>query len=255
MHLERHVALVAMMMGVGATACGGSVNVSSASSGGGDSGGAGGGGGATSTSSTGGGTTASTGGGTTSGSGGGLPMTFCQEACVKMADGGCFQTADCTAYCDSHAPEWTPEIGAAFATCAAENPLCFESVEGCILGELHPTGTNMTVRLDGSGLDAYDGKLLSVWHDPGAGPTFGGEVVLSGGQFKFEWSEAVYGSDTGGPLLLLYIDMDGDGTCKPAADITASLNTAWNGDYLDPVFSATVVPPLNDPDFVCDFLP
>jgi hypothetical protein len=174
---------------------------------------------------------------------------------VTTTDAGCFPTADCTAYCDAHAPGWTPDIGAAFAKCAAENPLCYESVEGCILGELHPAGSKVTVRLDGSGLDAYDGKVLTVWNDPGTGVPFGGEVVLAGGQFMFEWVEPVAVSDTGGALLLLYIDMDGDKACTAAADITASIFTAWNGDYLAPVFSATLAPPLSDADFVCDFPP
>lgn len=250
MRLDKLVTLAVILVSGGVQACGGSVEVGSsagASSGaGGDSGGGGGG---SSTSSTGGGSTSS------SSSGGGVPQGFCADACVKTADGTCFSTTDCTAYCDSHAPDWTPGIGAAFATCAAENPLCFESVEGCLLGELHPAGSKVTVRLDGSGLDAYDGKLLKVWNDPGTGVPFGGEVVLAGGQFSFEWVEPVPASDSGGALLLLYIDMDADKACNPAVDITASLVTAWNGDYLAPVFSATLTPPLSDPDFVCDFVP
>jgi hypothetical protein len=49
--------------------------------------------------------------------------------------------------------------------------------------------------------------------------------------------------------------MDGNGICNAAVDITAPVSPQWNGDYLNPVFSATLTPPLADPDFVCSFPP
>lgn len=244
MRLEKLVALGVMWISAGIPACGGSVDASTeGGSGGGSSGGAAvaetGGGGA---------------GGGTSG-GGGLPQGFCAEACASAADGSCFPAADCTAHCDANAPGWSPEIGAAFATCAKDHPLCFESVEGCILSELHPPGTKHTVRVEGAGFDEHDGKLLKIWHDPDSAAPFQGEVVLAGGQLSFEWEAPIFVTDVGGPLLLLYIDIDGDQECVAAADITGSVNPEWNGDLLDPVYTAVLAPPLADADFVCDFTP
>jgi hypothetical protein len=154
-----------------------------------------------------------------------------------------------------HAAAWSPEVGAAFAKCAAENPLCYETLEGCILFNLHPPGSKHTVRVSGTGFDAHDGKVLTIWHDPGTSVSFGGEVVLAGGQFSFEWEEPVFATDTGGPLLLLYIDVDGDQKCDAASDLTESVSPEWNGDLLDPVYAAVPAPPLADSAFVCDYPP
>ena len=251
----RILALLTLSIGTFLSACGGNVNVGE---GGGGAGGdpttttpTGGAGGTTSSTTTGsaGSTTSST---TTTGT---IPPGFCDAACTTFAEGSCFNTAICTDYCDQHAQGWVPSIADAFAKCAAENPLCFESVEGCILGEMYPPDASHKVILSGSGFGAYDGKILRAWHDPEAGAPFGDEVPLAGGQFAFEWIVPFPASDAGGPLLLLYIDVDGDGLCKPAVDITHSAFTEWNGDYLSPVFSATLTPPLGDADFVCSFTP
>lgn len=249
------VALQALLL-VTLAGCGGSVSTTA------DEGAGGAGGGPSSSVSGGGGaggdpasTAATTATSSTTGSGGGLPDGFCAEACQATSADGCFPTDACVAYCDTSASAWGPEIGAAFAACASENPLCFETVEGCILGELHPTGSLHTVRLVGSGFDAYDGQTVIVWNDPGVANPFGGEAVIADGAFAFEWLEPVPVSETGAALLLLYIDLDGDQSCKPAADITGSLFTEWNGDYLAPVFTAFATSPLSDADFVCDFTP
>lgn len=236
------------LLGLGGMACGGTVDVNDTGSGG-----EGGVGGATVTTGTAGG--GGDGAGGAGGAGGGLPEGFCAEACAVTAGGGCFSQEACKEYCLAESSDWPAEVGGAFAKCAEENPLCFESVEGCILSELHPPGSKNIARLKGTGLDAYDGKVLRVWHDPDTGVPFGDEVVITGGAFAFEWNEPFSAWDSGGPLLLLYIDMDGDGACEPAADLTGTVSPSWNGDYLGPVYEATLSPPLNDPDFVCDFTP
>lgn len=232
--------MAALLAGV--PGCGGSVLVEEAGGGGPDVGGWAGSGSA-----------ASSGG--SSSTAGVLPEGFCQDACAATADGSCFSPRDCGAYCEANASEWSAEIGAAFASCAAENPLCFETVEGCLLHELHPVGSLHTVRVEGSGFDAYDGKVLRAWHDPGAAPSFAGEVRISGGAFSFEWEEAIVPSDTAGTLLLFFVDVDGDDACTASADVTAAEYPAWNGDLVDPVFELVLAAPLGDPDFVCDYEP
>lgn len=247
------------ILGLGGMACGGTVDVNDTGGGGeGGSGGEGGDGGATVTTGTTGGGGDGAGGGAAGGAGGAggtLPEGFCPEACAVTSQDGCFPTSACEEYCLAEGSDWTAEVGAAFAKCAAENPLCFETVEGCILSELHPPGSKNIARLKGTGFDAHDGKVFRVWHDPDTGVQFGGEVVITGGELAFEWNEPFAVWDGGGPLLLLYIDMDGDGACEAAADLTGTASPSWNGDYLEPVYEATVSPPLNDPDFVCDFTP
>ncbi|MBK8256744.1 MAG: hypothetical protein IPK82_29240 [Polyangiaceae bacterium] len=252
MLMYKSLAVLVGLVGMSTLACGGLVNVNDTggNGGGGESGSGGSGGNGGNGGSANGG--ASQGGAAT---GGGLPQGFCNDACAVTSQGGCLSTPDCELYCDAASTGWTAAEGEAFATCVAENPLCFESVEGCMLTQLHPPGSDNTARLKGTGFQEYNGKVLRVWHDPGTGVMFGGEQVISGGEFAFEWSEPFSVWDSGGPLLLLYIDMDNNGACYAGADITGTVNPVWNGDYLNPVYEATLMPPLNDPDFVCDFTP
>jgi hypothetical protein len=227
----------------GLAACGGKVSVAGAGAdalGGGGAGGQTGGGG---------------GGAESAGGGGALPIPFCSEACAVTSEDGCFATSDCMTTCEAGSPDWTAEVREAFVGCAAENPLCFESIEGCLLTTLHPPGAPRTVRLQGSGLDAFEGVVVRVWHDPGTGAPFGAEAPITDGAFSFEWTEPLSLFDTGGPLLLAYLDLDADGACDAELDLTASVSTAWNGDLLDPVYEALLTPPLADPGFVCDFVP
>jgi hypothetical protein len=183
---------------------------------------------------------------------GGAPDDYCKGACAMTADQACFPVSSCLSYCNANAAGWSSEARDAFAACAAENPLCYQTAESCILGELHASGSPGTVRLNGSGFAAYDGKRIVVWHDPGAGAPFGDQAVIAGGAFAFEWVTPLSSFDTGGPLLLLYIDVDEDGACDAASDITESEYAKWNSDYLEPAYEAVLAPPLNDPDFVCN---
>ena len=233
MHLGMRAVLVVLGWGLSLVACSSHVEFTPRGSGGNGAGGMGGGGAGV----------------------GGMGATFCPEACAKPVDGSCFQTEACVAYCEKSASTWAPEVATAFSACAAENPLCFETVQNCILQQLHPAGKKHPVRLEGSGFSEFDGKRIIVWHDPGLNLPFGGDAVISGGQFAFDWTEAVPVSDTGTSLLLLFIDIDGNGACNAAVDITASISPTWNGDYLNPAFKATLTPPLMDPDFVCMFTP
>ena len=244
----RGLAVGALLLGLSGAACGGTVNVNDTGGGDGGDGGDGGSGGEGGTTGTG-----TAGGG--AGGGGGVPAGFCEEACVVTAEGSCLLPPACEEYCEAESGGWPAGVAEAFATCAAENPLCFESVDGCILSELHPPGSNKTARLKGTGFQAYDGEVVRAWHDPETGVPFGGEAVISGGEFAFEWTAPFQTWDKNGPLLLLYIDLDGSGTCGAEADLTHSVGLAWNGDYLAPVYEAVLTPPLSDADFVCDFTP
>jgi hypothetical protein len=184
-----------------------------------------------------------------------VPADFCAETCAAPAADGCFTTEACTADCLARAGDWPAELQEAFAGCVAENPLCFETMDNCMLNELHPAGGIHPVQLEGSGFDNQEGLVIHVWHDPDLPAQFGGEAVIAQGAFSFAWEEAVYVSDTTTSLLLFFIDVDGDQRCSAANDLTGTASPAWNGDFLDPAFAASVAPPLTEAPFVCDFLP
>ncbi len=184
-----------------------------------------------------------------------LPAGFCADACATTSPDGCFTTQACLEVCAAESPSWTEAVGEAFALCAAENPLCFETLDGCMLAQLNPEGTPLTIRVEGAGFEALDGAVIRIWHDPQAQPAFADEAVIRAGVFAFEWQEPVYVFDTNGPLMLLYIDVDDDGTCTADVDPTAAVNTVWNGDLLAPAFESVLTAPLQPAAFVCEFLP
>lgn len=197
---------------------------------------------------------------TAPGDGGADPETlapgFCAGACAARAADGCLAEADCSAHCEKESVGWTTAIGAAFSRCVAANPLCFETVESCLFRELVDPEAPVRVALSGSGFEAYEGKTVHAWHDPARARPFGGTATITGGGFALEWSAAVGPSlSADGPLLLLYVDMDGDGRCSAGADVTHSGYAVWDGNYASPAFHMALAPPLSDADFVCGFPP
>lgn len=220
-----------------AAGCGGSVKVSPAGGSGEATGGSGG----------------ATGG--SGGAGGGSAAVDCAQACSPVAEGSCLTMEDCMGYCSEVLPLWPESVSSAFAACVADNPLCYQTMDDCIFGLLHPAGTVHSILIAGAGFDAFEGKTLRIWHDPGLDIPFGGEQTISGGGFDFAWNVAVPAGAQGGPLLLFYIDMDANGACEAATDVTGAVTPEWNGDFISPVFSSTLTTPLQDPDFVCQFQP
>lgn len=183
-----------------------------------------------------------------------MPPGFCAGACAGRDTPGCVPAADCATFCETELSDWDASLGDAFARCARE-PLCYETIESCTLRELHGLDAPVKVTLSGSGFEAYEGKVVRAWHDPGRGRPFGGAATITGGRFAFEWTAPIGAASTEGPLLLAYIDEDGDGRCDAKADVTHSGYAAWDGNLRAPGFRAVLTPPLGDADFVCNFPP
>lgn len=190
-----------------------------------------------------------------------LPADFCAQSCGAVPADSCLRmpggpSGDCAGYCNKHASGWSPAVGAAFSTCVATHPLCFEKIEDCLLAELYPKGTTVNVSVAARELEAYNGKTLRVWHDPGKPSQFGNQTTIQGGQADMAWSVALPYLSTEGLLLLMYIDANGDDVCKPTPDLTHSGYATWNGDLLAPAFALTITPAtMNDAVFVCGALP
>lgn len=183
---------------------------------------------------------------TSSGAGGVEPVDrrFCEQACADGLDGSCFTQEDCLAVCSADAGAWSPRVREAFAACAAEDPLCFVTLEGCMLGELGPRGR--LVRVLGFGFDAFEGKTLYVTSDGGA---LQGAAVIRFGSMQLTFIEDVDTFDQLGPLLLAFLDIDGDGACAPSVDLTAAEYAVWNGSFDYVEYELVLEPPLADPDF------
>ncbi len=172
---------------------------------------------------------------------------FCDESCSARGPDGCLSLERCVSHCTTHVGGWAAPVRDAFAACVADDPLCFITVEGCMLGQLGPEGRS--VRVQGYEFHAHEGRAVSV--RSASGDLEGTSTIVSGA-FTFEWVRAVETFDQAGPLMLTYIDVDDDGACVAALDVTAAEEALWNGSFDFVEFALTLTPPLDDPDFVCD---
>lgn len=178
----------------------------------------------------------------------------CELACATLADGGCLTSEACIATCESESPSWTDPLREAFTSCVANDPLCFTSLDQCLAQTIHPEGSEFPLSFAGVGFDAFDGRTIRVWHDPDKATDFEGTATITDGAFAFEWVEPVPVSTSSGPLLLWYVDIDGDESCS-APDLKSALTLEWNQDLVAPAFAAEIQPPSTNADFVCDFVP
>jgi len=184
-----------------------------------------------------------------------VPVAFCEQACAARMTDGCIAEADCRGYCEAEAAGWSEPVRDAFATCIAENPLCFETTENCMLAALHPPPSLHPLRVRGSGLAELEGRTVRVWTDPDRVPMVRAEARIVDGGFEVDLGRSVAAAMGDETLLLAYVDVDGDGRCSSSADLTAALYGTWNGDLVAPAFEVQVSPPLADPDFVCSIAP
>lgn len=178
----------------------------------------------------------------------------CEGMCSDPAESGCFEEG-CVGYCEEHAPLWPPGAADAFGACVSTDPLCFATIEGCILSELFPEGSTQTIRLRGSGFSPLEGSVIHAFIDPAAGVGAPQAITIAGGSFELAWQEPFPIFDAMAPLVMLYVDIDGDGACIPGVDPTAAQSPEWNGDYVAPVFEVAVAYPLTGDEFVCDSAP
>jgi hypothetical protein len=194
------------------------------------------------------------GGASTAGAGGAEPG--CGSLCATLNDQGCFPREACVATCEAESPTWPAGGDVAFATCVEESPLCFESLEGCMLGVLHPPGTSFPIRVVGSGFSPLEGTRVVIFVDPevlpGVVPV---ELEVGGGRFETTLVEPFPIWDTQAPVIEIYVDVDGDGACVPGVDAMAAEFPVWNGEIGEPAWEVSVAHPLVGDEFVCGSAP
>lgn len=172
--------------------------------------------------------------------------TFCEAACETTADGACLAPSDCLSACLADGGSWSEPTKEAFATCAATDPLCFITLEGCMLGQLDPADKTFVV--DGVEFDAYEGDTAHVIVD---GTDVSDALIVQNGSFHFEWGGGLPAWDVSGRLILLYVDGDQSGSCDPAPDFTHAGDLLWNGSFDAPVYSVVLEPSMDSDDWVC----
>lgn len=186
------------------------------------------------------------------GAGGEGRPSFCGEACASILDGSCFDAEQCAVACASLGSA-SPTTESAFRYCAAEDPLCFISVEGCMLNRLTPT-EGVSYELEGVGFEAYEGAEVRIRVvDAGFPGPLDLTTAVDGGRFGWRGDEPVPSFGDQGPLVQLFVDVDGDGVCGPS-DFTHSDWMTWQGNFDDIVYRLALGPSDEQAPWVCSQL-
>jgi hypothetical protein len=176
----------------------------------------------------------------------------CDVACATTSEEGCFDTATCKQTCESLALGTSAAAAEAFERCAAENPLCFQTIEDCMLAELYPDPVVQQATLSASGFEAYEGRTVVIaLQKPGGEMAFAPPQTVQGGAFSVTWSVEM--SIGGSGLMLYYVDADENGNCSLPADLAHSTFAERSPGFDIPSWTATVTPPVNPEafGFVC----
>lgn len=177
----------------------------------------------------------------------------CDAACASTADGACLDTASCKQACLAGAPGWNEAVTAAFTACVTGVPLCYQTLDDCMLGKLYPDPVVQPASLSGKGFDAYEGHTVHAGLEmPGGEIVVASAQTVSGGSFAFSWAEKM--SISGAGLMLYYIDLDESGSCALPGDAAGSTFAERSPGFGVPSWTAEVTPPPNPADFafVCD---
>lgn len=205
-----------------------------------------------------GGTTVASGGSAAGGEGGEggvfVPATIdCGDVCAQgTPDGGCLMVSDCQQFCDSGSPSWVQPVADAFASCATEEFLCFETLDHCMWNKLYPVPFDHQVTLTAAGLGAYEGNLVTAAIETTPNQFAVTNASVHDGSFELSFDVTKY--VTGSHLVMVYVEHDLDGQCT-AADFVTSSNITVSGDWLAPAFTAHIDAATTQMPFVCDYMP
>ena len=143
----------------------------------------------------------------------------------------------CIAHCDSY-DEWNSETKTIFETCLLEDPLCFQTIDQCVLIKLYPEGTDVTVVFKGEGYDEHNGKTIFAKAEPLESSDMASGLI-SEGTFEVEWG-------LNGPVwsdfktVVYFVDINGNSVCDGGTDIVYTGHARFVGTFASPVYELGV---------------
>jgi len=167
-------------------------------------------------------------------------LWLCSYVCeVTREEVGCFNQQACSDFCTAEATEMDPSAFVAYATCAAENPLCYQFMESCMWHHLYPDPMPIDVHVKGEGFGAHEGLPIIARVDAAVGTAAEAQATVQDGAFELSWqiNEVIDFH-----LILYYVDIDGDGSCTPGIDFTGSDFVPIGGPWPAPRFEAVISP-------------
>lgn len=183
------------------------------------------------------------------------PEAFCARVCSPEAlQDPCVEEQACyPGRCVAEAENWDMGMGDAFEKCVSEEPLCFQSIEGCMLDVLYPSTEPRTHILVIENLEPdvlkylYAGALSPADLAPLFGDTFTTETSA-----WMSWFEP-WASDIG-PNFYVWIDVDRDALCESGQDSFGVAAAKWNGSFDGPTYEAHMTEYFDDGAAACPVL-
>ncbi len=160
----------------------------------------------------------------------------CDAACESLdVDGGCYDTSSCQSDCALDLPGQSDAAFDAFSECAETNPLCFETMDQCVLRTLYPRAAPYPVTVSGVGFAGFEGASVRIASSVQIGPALSATVRDAGfvavGSMEFEAAWA--------PFVQLYVDVDDDGACSDA-DLGFGGQLLRVGSFDEPAYALEV---------------
>lgn len=189
-------------------------------------------------------------------------LTDCRATCARrdanrdrlgLCAVGTRSPGDCLTLC-AEVGGFTEATETAAEACFLTDPLCFVSLTDCILHTRYASGTEVSVRLSGSGFADSEGQEvvagLQVETD-----FLQQMATICDGSFEFSWTPTVRPREwvfSGAGTF--YIDANMNGMCDPAGpmgDRSSRLTFEFDGNLDDPGYTVTIAPPLESRDSDC----
>lgn len=176
----------------------------------------------------------------------------CESACEErdrriQEDAFCPYAGDdnsgCYEACASLKVRFSAETGDAIDTCIATDPLCYITLDGCVVSTRYPDPVAHPTTVRGEGLDDHEGAqvfaALEVVNGEGASEWVRAEpVTIASGTFEVMWE--VDNLVSSSHNVALFIDADSDGACGADLDLGQTAFAAPVGDYDAPAFALTL---------------
>jgi len=183
-----------------------------------------------------------TGGAGPTGGGGGVsvtatPLEFCDDVCADLHIHSCSGAFCEQLTCTRNASDWDGPTRDAFAVCMTEDPLCFTTLEGCMLDVLFPPPALRVHRLVVENIEGSSPH--HVWagaYAPNQPEEFLAHEVTSETTVSFIWEKPWWGDS--GPAFGVWLDLDRDGLCESGEDRFAGASGVWTGSLQKPEYDA-----------------
>ena len=191
-------------------------------------------------------------------------LTNCMELCAErrvmgasagFCPVGMFGGMPCLERC-TELGSFSEMTERAAEACLRSDPLCFQSIDTCIMQGRYPEGTEFGVQLSATGFDSLEGRdvVAGVRSLEGSFPTQSTQVC--DGDFHVVWRmsgrpiESAFEFGAGA----VYIDANMNGMCDASGDSpdpATQIDFMFTGDFDAPYFVGRLSPPIEMIDRVC----